>query len=119
MPDLSRSAEMPAGYGHWSLKCLAVAAVGGGIAGVGRVCRDVGRERESKSNGDSDDETTERHEWVLLTPPANLSLGPSLATIGRRPKEVKERLSGIEPLNGRHVSRRATQRARAQTASRR
>src|SRR5687767_5545551 len=48
-----------------------------GVAGVSRASRDIGRERESKCNDSREDETTERHEWVLPTPPANLSLGPS------------------------------------------
>src|SRR5438093_9332310 len=74
---LSRSAEMPRGYGRWSLMFLAEAPTGRGVACVGRASRDVRRERESKSNDDGEDETTERHEWVLPTPPANLSLGPS------------------------------------------
>src|SRR5688572_26313096 len=73
----SRSAEMPVGYGRWSLRFLAVTAIGHGVAGVGRASCDVGRERETKCYDDREDETTERHEWVLLTPPANLSLGPS------------------------------------------
>src|SRR6185503_11235107 len=59
------------------------------VACVGRVSRDARRERKSKSNGDRKNETTERHEWVLPTPPANFVAGPVNATIAAIQVEVK------------------------------
>src|SRR5437870_6483365 len=74
---MSRSAELPSGYGRWSRMFLAETPTRGGVARVRCASRDIRRERESESNDDRKDETTERHQWVLPTPPANLALGPS------------------------------------------
>src|SRR4029079_6265148 len=89
------------------------------VARVGRVSRDARRERKSKSNGDRKNETTERHEWVLPTPPADFVAGPVNGTIAAMHAEVKAGLPAIEWPSPRGSSRRATRRQRAPAARRR
>src|SRR6266550_1157758 len=64
-------------YGRWSRMFLAESPTGCGVARVGRASRDVRRERESESNDDCEDETTDRHQWASRPHRRILSLGPS------------------------------------------